>query len=109
MALAAFMGNPLVTPRKRDYAGGVFYIPTLDDPGKRVLRVIQNSGVAAGWQVMSEASLTPEQLSLSAAKLMDMGLISANGNVSNAKEIGQVYFNIQPSASKIADLVLNAQ
>jgi len=40
---------------------------------------------------------------------MDMGLISANGNVSNAKEIGQVYFNIQPSASKIADLVLNAQ
>jgi hypothetical protein len=56
---------------------------------------------------MSEASVTPDELSLTAGKLLDMGLISANGNVANSKDIGQVYFNIQPSASQFADMVLN--
>jgi hypothetical protein len=85
----------------------VFYLPTLDEPSRRVLRVMQRSGVAAGWQLMSEASVTPDELSLTAGKLLDMGLISANGNVANSKDIGQVYFNIQPSASQFADMVLN--
>jgi hypothetical protein len=86
----------------------MYYMPTLDEPGKRVLRVMQHSGVAAGWQLMSEASMNEDQLSQTAGKLISMGLISANGSIANTKEIGQVYFNIQPSASVFADMVLNA-
>jgi hypothetical protein len=101
------MRLPLVSCRGWGYADYVYYIPTLDEPGKRVLRVLQHAGVAAGWQLLSEASITPEELSQTAGKLLDMGLISANGSIANPKDIGQVYFNIQPSASQFADMVLN--
>jgi hypothetical protein len=86
----------------------MFYIPVVDEAGKRILRVLQRSGVAPGWQLMSEASVTPDVLAQETAKLIDMGLISANNSSSNPKDIGQVYFNIQPSNSRLAEIVLNS-
>lgn len=99
----------LVMRRGRDYADLMYYMPTIDEPGKRLLRVIQRSGVAAGWQLMSEASMTADQLSTTATSLISMGLISANANTLNPNEIGQVYFNIQPTGIQYADMVLNAR
>jgi hypothetical protein len=83
------------------------YIPTLDEPDKRVLRVIQSAGVAPGWQLISEASVTADQLVEATGKLIDMGLISANGSTANPKDIAQVYFNIQPSNNQFANIVLS--
>jgi hypothetical protein len=83
------------------------YIPILDDPGKRVLRVIRSRGVVPGWQVMSEAQVSADQLLQSAHQLMSFDLISAEGNLSNPSEIGKAYFNILPSNVKLAELVLN--
>jgi hypothetical protein len=100
--------DSLVTVQERDYASGMFYIPVVDEDGKRILRVLQSAGVAPGWQLMSEASVTPDVLAQSTAKLIDMGLISANSTSSNPKDIGQVYFNIQPSNRQIAEIVLNS-
>jgi hypothetical protein len=87
----------------------MYYMPTIDDEGKRVLRVMQRAGVAAGWQLMSEASMTAEQLSATTTKLMDMGMISARSSSSNPNEIGDVYFVIQPAGNQYADMVLNAR
>lgn len=84
------------------------YIPRLDDPGKRVLRVIRSRGVVPGWQVMSEAQVSPDQLLQTAQQLMSLDLISAEGNLSNPSEIGSTYFNILPSNVKLTELVLNA-
>ncbi len=83
------------------------YIPTLDDPGKRLLRVLQRSGVAPGWQIMSEASMNADELAKAAPSLVSMGIISVQGNLS-ASSIGSAYFNLQPSGSRMAELMVNA-
>ncbi len=100
--------DSLVAVQERDCASGMFYIPVVDEDGKRILRVLQSAGVAPGWQLMLEASVTPDVLAQSTAKLIDMGLISANSTSSNPKDIGQVYCSIQPSNSQIAEIVLNS-
>ena len=84
------------------------YMPQLDDSSKRVLRVVQNLGVAPGWQVMKEASVSAEELSRAAQALIGSGLIKGSGNFSNSAEIGKAYFNIQPSNAGLVDYVLNA-
>jgi hypothetical protein len=84
------------------------YIPKLDDPSKRVLRVIRNRGVAPGWQVLSEAGVTADELRQSADMLIGLKLISTQGNISNSSEIGSAYFNILPSSVDLAEVVLNA-
>jgi len=84
-------------------------MPTIDEPETRLLRVIQRSGVAAGWQLMSEASLTAAQLSAAANSLIDKGLISANAPTFDPAQIDKVYFNIQPIGIQYASMVLNAK
>jgi hypothetical protein len=84
------------------------YLPILDDQDKRVLQVIRSRGVVAGWQVMSEAAVTADQLAKSAGTLLKSSLISASGNYSSIKEIGTAYFNLQPSNAQLVELVLNA-
>jgi len=84
-------------------------MPTLNESDKSVLLAMQHAGVATGRQLMAGGSMTAEELSAVASRLMDMGLISANANIINAKEISQVYFNIQPSGIQYADTVLNAR
>jgi arsenate reductase-like glutaredoxin family protein len=84
------------------------YTPQLDDASKRVLRVIQNAGVAPGWQVMKEAPVTAEELANAAQALVGSGLIKASASLSNTAEIGKVYFNIQPSNSGLVNFVLSA-
>ena len=84
------------------------YRPQLNDASKRVLRVIQNVGVAPGWQVMKEAPVTAEELVQAAQALVGSGLIKASGSFSNTAEIGKVYFNVQPSNAGLVDFVLNA-
>jgi len=92
-----------------EYTGGMYYMPPLDDPDKSVLLAMQHAGVAPGWQLMSEASVDEAVLSKTAAKLMGLGLISAHGSIANPKDIGQVYFNIQPFGIQYADTVLNVR
>ena len=84
------------------------YTPQLDDASKRVLRVVQNVGVAPGWQVIKEAPVTPEELVQAAQALIGSGLIKASASYSNTAEIGKVYFNIQPSNADLVDFVLRA-
>jgi hypothetical protein len=84
------------------------YAPQLDAASKRVLRVIQNAGVAPGWQVMKEAPVTAEELVRAAQSLVGSGLIKASASYSNTAEIGKVYFNIQPSSARLVDFVLYA-
>jgi hypothetical protein len=100
---AARLALPLIS----DYRVGMNYMPPLDDPSKRVLRVIQSLGVAPGWQVMKEAPVTAEELTKAAHALVGSGLIKASGNLSNVAEIGKAYFNIQPSNARYVDYVLN--
>jgi hypothetical protein len=83
------------------------YRPTLDDPSKRVLRVLRDRGVAPGWQLMSEASVTGEELINATRTLLDMDLIKASGGCSNPKEIEQAYFNILPSNARLAEAILS--
>ncbi len=87
----------------------MYYMPTLDESDKNVLLAMQHAGVAPGWQLMSEASVDAVNLSKTAAKLMGLGLISAHGSIANTKEIGQVYFNIQPFGIQYANTVLNVR
>ncbi len=84
------------------------FIPKLDDPSKRVLRVIRNRGVVPGWQILSEAGVTADELLKSADTLIGLKLISAQGTSSNSSEIGSTYFNILPSNDYLAEVVLNA-
>ena len=83
------------------------YRPDLDDNSKKVLRVIREHGVAPGWQVMSEASVTHEQLVNSANTLINMGLIKTSGGGLNVKEIESAYFNILPSSSKLSEYLVS--
>jgi hypothetical protein len=83
------------------------FTPTLDDTGKRVLRAIREHGVAPGWQVMSEASVTADDLFKAASILIDMGLIKTSGAL-NPKEIEQAYFNILPSNARLTEMILSA-
>ena len=83
------------------------YLPQLDGCGKRVLRVIHSHGVVPGWQVMSEAGISAEDLVKYAGQLMDYGLIKASGSIS-PPEVEKAFFNIQPSNSQLAEIVLNA-
>lgn len=87
----------------------MYYMPTIDEPQTRLLRVIQRSGVAAGWQLMSEANLTAAELSTAASSLIDKGLISANAPTFDPSQIEKVYFNIQPTGIQYASMVLNAR
>lgn len=84
------------------------YALQLDDTTKRVLRVIQSVGVAPGWQVMTEAPVTAEELAKAAQVLISSGLIKASGNPSDTTEIRKIYFNIQPSNAGLVDSILNA-
>jgi hypothetical protein len=84
------------------------YRPTLDEPSKRVLRVIRERGVAPGWQVMSEASVSGDDLIKAASTLIDMGLIKTSGGALNPKEIEQAYFNILPSNSRLTEMILSS-
>jgi hypothetical protein len=84
------------------------YFPPLDEPGKRVLRTLQRAGVAAGWQLMSGASVTEEELKSSANALESLNLISVKGTTTGP-EIGSSYFNIQPSNAALAEMVLNSK
>ncbi|HZL26261.1 MAG TPA: hypothetical protein VFC39_06995 [Acidobacteriaceae bacterium] len=79
----------------------------LDDTGKRVLRVIQQSGVVPGWQLMSEASVSQVELFNAASRLLDMGLISTSGNVGNSPDIAQTFFNLKPSSRQYAVMLMN--
>jgi hypothetical protein len=80
----------------------------LDDTSKRVLRAIRERGVAPGWQVMSEASVTADDLVKAASTLVDMGLIKTSGGALNSKEIEQAYFNILPSNARLTEMILSA-
>jgi hypothetical protein len=84
------------------------YKPQLDDSSKRVLQAIQRLGVATGWQVMKEASVSGADLVKAAQKLMASSLVNASGNLSSPEEIGKAYFNIQPSSTGLIDDVLSA-
>ena len=83
------------------------FFPQLDGCGKRVLRIIHSHGVVPGWQVMSEAGISRDDLFKYAGQLMDYGLIKASGNIS-PNEVEKTFFNIQPSNSQLAEIVLNA-
>jgi hypothetical protein len=83
------------------------YRPDLDDISKRVLRVIREHGVVPGWQVLSEASVTNEQLVNSANTLINMGLIKASGGGLNIKEVESAYFNILPSNAKLSEFLVS--
>jgi hypothetical protein len=93
---------------ERGYAFAM-YVPTLDDAEKRVLRTIQSAGVAPGWRLMSEASVTAEELTKAAGDLVGLRLIAVTGNISNPREIGQSFFTILPSSSDYLQFVLNAK
>ncbi|MFI5118433.1 MAG: hypothetical protein ACHP8B_17230 [Terriglobales bacterium] len=80
----------------------------MDDTGKRVLRVIRERGVAPGWQVMSEAAVSADDLIKAAGTLIDMGLIKTSGGALNLKEIEQAYFNILPSNARLAEMILSS-
>lgn len=90
------------------YRQMAMYKPTIDDTGKRVLRVIREHGVVPGWQVMSEASVTSEDLLKAVSTLIDMGLIKASGGAANLKEIDQAYFNILPSNVRLTEMILSS-
>jgi hypothetical protein len=83
------------------------YMPQLDEPSRRVLQAIRRLGVAPGWQLMKEAPVTATELVEAVQKLMASSLIKASGNFSNPEEIGNAYFNIQPSNAGLVDYVLN--
>jgi hypothetical protein len=87
--------------------GMAVYRPDLDDISKRVLRVIREHGVAPGWQVMSETSITSEQLVNSATILIGMGLIKVSGGGLNVKEVDSAYFNILPSNAKLSEFLVS--
>jgi hypothetical protein len=84
------------------------YKPQLDDPTKRVLQTIQRLGVASGWQVMKEASVTGDDLVKAVRILVASSLVKASGNLSDPDEIGKAYFNIQPSNTGLVNDVLSA-
>jgi hypothetical protein len=84
------------------------YRPDLDATAKSVLRVIRERGVAPGWQVMSEASVTDADLVKAASTLIDMGLIKTSGGALNPKEIGSAYFNILPSSARLTEIYLGS-
>lgn len=84
------------------------YKPQLDDPSKRVLQTIRRLGVATGWQVMKEASVSAADLVKAAQTLVASSLVNASGNLSSPDEIGKAYFNIQPSNTGLIDDVLSA-
>ena len=84
------------------------YKPQLDDAGRRVLQTIQRLGVANGWQVMKEASVSADDLVKAAQALVASNLVKASGNLSNSDEIGKAYFNIQPSNIGLVNDVLSA-
>lgn len=84
------------------------YKPQLDDASRRVLQTIQRLGVANGWQVMKEASVSADDLVKAAQALVASNLVKASGNLSNSDEIGKAYFNIQPSNRGLVDDVLSS-
>jgi hypothetical protein len=84
------------------------YKPKLDDPSKRVLQTIQRLGVASGWHVMKEASVSGDDLVKAVQTLVASSLVKTSGNLSNPEEIGKAYFNIQPSSAGLVDDVLSA-
>jgi hypothetical protein len=84
------------------------YKPQLDDPSKRVLQTIQRLGVASGWQLMKEASVSGDDLVKAVRTLVASSLVKASGNLSNPEEIGKAYFNVQPSSAGLVDDVLSA-
>ena len=86
----------------------VAYRPTVDDNARRVLQVIRERGVAPGWQVMSEASVSDADLVNAVGTLMKLGLIKASGGASNPKEVCQAYFNILPSQASLAEMILSS-
>jgi DNA-binding Lrp family transcriptional regulator len=84
-------------------------MPQLDDLDKRVLRSIQAAGVVPGWQLISEASVSPDELVKSAGNLLDQGLISVTGSINNPSEITKCFFSIQPSSSRYTEFVLTSK
>jgi hypothetical protein len=84
------------------------YLPTLDDPSKRILQLIRERGVVSGWQVLSETGVSDQQLFDAANMLVKFSLISAKGNIYRPDEIGKAYFSLVPSNSTLADQVLRS-
>lgn len=85
-----------------------FGYTNLDDTGKRVLRAIRERGVAPGWQLMSEASVSADDLVKAASTLIDMGLIKTSGGALNSNEIEKAYFNFLPSNARLSEMILSA-
>jgi hypothetical protein len=84
------------------------YIPQLSPGSKRVLQIIKKHGVCKGRQLVSEAELTPEQLIQAIQELMVYELISTTGGAFSVNEISHSYFNVRPSNSSLAELVIKS-
>jgi hypothetical protein len=82
------------------------YLPTLDEPSKRILQLIREQGVVSGWQILSGTGVTGQQLLDAANVLVKFSLISCKGNIYKPDEIGKAYFSLVPSSSNLADQVL---
>lgn len=81
-------------------------IPQLEPDSKRILQLIKQHGVCTGRQLSFEANVAPTRLVEVVNNLVKYDLISASGGIYDPKEISQAYFNIRPSNSSLAELVL---
>ena len=84
------------------------YIPQLEPESKRILQLIKEHGVCTGRQLAAEAGMEPVKLVEVIRELVNYDLISASGGIYSANEIGHAYFNIRPSNSSLAELVLRS-
>jgi len=84
------------------------FIPPVSKESKRVLQIIRKHGVCNGRQLRVEAGLDDEKLVSAVGELVNVELISASGGTFSLKEIGHAYFNIRPSNSSLAELVLKS-
>ena len=78
----------------------------LSEDSKRVLRVFLRKPVAAGGEVAILANLKPDQLYGALQPLVSAGLISADTPSLDPIWVEKTYFNLNPSARKLAEFTL---
>lgn len=77
-------------------------LPQLDENGKRVLRIMLDSNVVSGRDLLKMSELPPEVLSGVLRKLVNEKLIDASSFNFGPQNLTEVFFNVLPSSMGLA-------
>jgi hypothetical protein len=82
-------------------------LPSLDSKSKSVLRVLRDRKVASGWEIVKTTGLTPVDLTAAVGSLIANDLVETRGDCLGAEAALECYFNLRPSSSALANMVLS--